>query len=54
MNQSRINSLVARHRSLDRRIHEEECRPCPDAIMLAHMKRQRLYLKDNLVLASQH
>ncbi len=46
--QARISSLLSQHRSIDNRIQEEECRPCPDALMLAHMKKQRLRLKDEI------
>jgi Protein of unknown function (DUF465) len=36
---------------LDRRIEEEEHRPLPDAIRLADLKKQKLRVKEEIVLA---
>lgn len=41
-------ALETKHAVLDRRIAEETHRPQPDAQLLAHLKKQKLRLKEEL------
>ncbi len=47
--QDRIESLRARHRSLEEAIDEETSRPMPNLEILADLKRQKLRIKDEIV-----
>ncbi len=47
--QDRIESLRARHRSLEEAIGEETSRPLPNIDILAQLKRQKLRIKDEIV-----
>ncbi len=40
--------LSEKHRSLDRKIEEEEARPAADPLKIAEWKRQKLRLKDEI------
>ena len=51
MQTAHISALEAKHAVLDRRIEEEEHRPLPDAIRLADLKKQKLRVKEEIVLA---
>jgi hypothetical protein len=44
----RIEELRTRHRNLDHEIDRENQRPHPDEESLAHLKRQKLRVKDEL------
>ena len=44
----RIRELGTRHQTLDRAIQEELSRPMADSTRIAHMKRQKLRLKEQL------
>ncbi len=46
--QGRIEALTARHRTLEKRIFNEDHRPAPDAEELARLKAEKLRLKDEL------
>jgi hypothetical protein len=46
--QDRIESLRARHRSLEDAIDQEIARPMPNVDMLADLKRQKLRIKDEI------
>jgi hypothetical protein len=43
-------SLQAKHADLDRRIEDEIHRPLPDPLVLAELKKQKLRIKEELVL----
>jgi hypothetical protein len=49
MLQDRIETLRARHRSLEEAIDREICRPLPNDDMVADLKRQKLRIKDQIV-----
>ena len=46
--QDRIESLRARHRSLEEAIDQEISRPLPNVEVLADLKRQKLRIKDEI------
>lgn len=46
----RIESLKARHHSLEETIDNEEARPSPDELHIAEMKKEKLRIKDELAL----
>ena len=46
--QDRIESLRARHRSLEEAIDQETSRPMPNDETLADLKRQKLRIKDEI------
>ena len=46
--QDRIESLRARHRSLEEEIDREFSRPLPNADHVADLKRQKLRIKDEI------
>jgi hypothetical protein len=46
--QDRIESLRARHRSLEEAIDQEISRPMPSVETLADLKRQKLRIKDEI------
>ena len=48
--QDRIESLRARHRSLEDAIDQEIHRPLPNEDVLHDLKRQKLRIKDEIVL----
>lgn len=52
MASAHVNSLKTRHAHLDARIHSEELRPAPDAVLLARLKKEKLRLKDELAVAN--
>ena len=45
----RIETLRARHRSLEEAIDQEISRPAPNGETLADLKRQKLRIKDEIV-----
>lgn len=49
MSESHLTALKSRHADLDARIANEERRPCPDAALLAQMKKQKLKIKDEIL-----
>lgn len=50
MDTPRLHALAARHAELDRRIEEETHRPSPDMTALASLKKQKLKIKEEIVL----
>jgi hypothetical protein len=48
--QDRIESLRARHRSLEDAIDQEVSRPLPNVDAIADLKRQKLRIKDEIAL----
>jgi uncharacterized protein YdcH (DUF465 family) len=48
MHNAHLESLSAKHASLDQRISEENLRPIPDTATLARLKKEKLRLKDEL------
>ena len=48
MQNAHLESLTAKHATLDQRISEESLRPSPDATTLARLKKEKLRLKDEL------
>lgn len=50
MDTSRLHALEARHAEIDRLIHDEGHRPKPDTVTLATLKKQKLRLKEEILL----
>ena len=50
----RIDALRAKHASLEAAIQEENNRPLPDTTKIHDLKRQKLKIKDEIVLISRH
>jgi hypothetical protein len=48
--QDRIEALKEKHASLERAIDEEAGRPLPDQAAIYDLKRQKLRIKDEIVL----
>ena len=46
--EQRIESLKKRHSQIDVQIRSEEAHPVPDDILLHQLKRQKLFLKDEM------
>jgi hypothetical protein len=44
----RLDSLRAKHASLERAIEEENQRPLPDELKLHELKREKLRIKDQI------
>lgn len=51
METAHIAALQAKHATLDRRIHDEEHRPLPDTATLAMLKKRKLRVKEEIILA---
>jgi hypothetical protein len=49
MDSSHLNALENKHAGLERKISEETSRPCPDQMLVATLKKQKLRLKEELV-----
>jgi hypothetical protein len=49
MQNAHLESLTAKHATLDARISEENLRPFPDTATLARLKKEKLRLKDEMV-----
>lgn len=48
MEQSHVMALESKHAGLDRQIAEEYRRPCPDAVRLNRLKKEKLRIKEEL------
>lgn len=48
--QEHVESLRAKHALLEQQIDEEQHRPLPDQMTLAHLKREKLRLKEAIEL----
>ena len=49
MSTSHLSALKSRHANLDEKIANEERRPAPDMAALAHLKKQKLKLKEEML-----
>jgi len=50
MLKAHFSALIAKHAGLDARIEAELGRPAPDTILVAQLKKQKLKLKEEMVL----
>ena len=51
----RIEALKAKHQALEAQIEEENNRPHPDDVEIATLKKQKLFIKDQIAsLSDQH
>jgi hypothetical protein len=50
MDQSHLFALETKHAALDKRLDEETHRPLPDPAILADIKKQKLKLKEKMLL----
>ena len=48
MQQAHISALENKHAGLDARISQEAHRPLPDMAVLAHLKKQKLRIKEEI------
>jgi hypothetical protein len=48
MDQAHIAALQTKHAGLERRISEESQRPLPDSGLIARLKKEKLWLKEEL------
>ena len=48
MDQARIAALQTQHAGLDRQIAEESQRPLPDSALIARLKKEKLWIKEEL------
>ena len=48
-----IKALEAKHAALEAAIEEENARPLPDAAVLSQLKKQKLKIKEEIVLTQQ-
>jgi len=48
MDQAHIASLQTKHAGLERRIAEENQRPLPDSARIARLKKEKLWIKEEL------
>ncbi|RHW17139.1 DUF465 domain-containing protein [Sphingomonas gilva] len=51
METAHIAALQAKHATLDRKIQDEEHRPMPDAATLSMLKKQKLRVKEEMILS---
>lgn len=49
----RIESLRSRHAAQDAALRHEECRPYPDLSRVSRLKRDKLWLKDEILRLSR-
>jgi hypothetical protein len=50
MIQNHMSALRKKHEALERKINEEETRPLPDTIRIHSLKKEKLRLKEELLL----
>ncbi|HEX8642752.1 MAG TPA: YdcH family protein [Allosphingosinicella sp.] len=48
MDQARIAALQTQHAGLERRIAEESQRPLPDSALIARLKKEKLWVKEEM------
>jgi hypothetical protein len=48
MDQAHMSALQTKHAGLEKRIAEESQRPLPDAGLIARLKKEKLWLKEEL------
>jgi hypothetical protein len=46
--QSRLSALAAKHHELKQAIEEEAGQPAPDDLLIGRMKREKLWVKDEI------
>lgn len=44
----RVQTLRSKHENLDRVLHMEACRPMPDAMTMAQLKKEKLRVKEEI------
>lgn len=54
MQNAHLESLTAKHATLDARIAEENLRPHPDDTAIARLKKEKLRLKDEITGHYEH
>ena len=47
---SHVLALQQKHAGIEQLIHDEECRPVPDTVRLAKLKKQKLRIKEEISL----
>jgi len=52
MQTTHLSALEAKHATLEQRIDDEAHRPLPDAIKLADLKKRKLRLKEEILIAA--
>lgn len=52
MPNAHLSALAAKHAELDRRISDESHRPLPDQSILADLKKQKLRLKEEMIVSA--
>ncbi|VVT22306.1 conserved hypothetical protein [Sphingomonas sp. EC-HK361] len=52
MHDAHLSALEAKHAGLDRRIAQELQRPMPDSATMADLKKQKLRLKEEMIVAA--
>jgi hypothetical protein len=50
MDSSHVSALQAKHEGLERRLQDEMSRPAPDSTMIQTLKKQKLRIKEELLL----
>lgn len=48
METSHVNALQTKHAGIERLIHEELCRPMPDAVTIQALKKRKLRIKEEI------
>jgi len=48
LSSSHASALETKHASLEARLHDELCRPAPDAVAIQQLKRAKLRIKEEL------
>lgn len=51
MQHPHVEALETKHATLEGRIAEEEARPAPDQALIADLKRRKLRLKEEMLVA---
>lgn len=54
MQNAHLESLTAKHATLDAQIAEENLRPHPDETTIARLKKEKLWLKDEITGHHEH
>ncbi|MGH6746476.1 hypothetical protein EDF58_102608 [Novosphingobium sp. PhB57] len=48
MDSSHVSALQLKHAGIERQIHDELCRPIPDAAMIQALKKRKLRIKEEI------
>jgi hypothetical protein len=48
MDSTHVSALRIKHAGLDRQLHDELCRPSPDAVAIQALKKRKLRLKEEI------